>query len=159
MSKLVRMAHCQRESVLTCLSSTHGGDWHHWEEEGTKKRGGSTDRGREGGGGRGTKKLHVSTWCWQLMRCTIIIFNQRSTALWRGAGHNNSSSSARRLPAAAATAFKAASQERRTLKESSGEVLRWAPPMLALDYCLLFKSSHTITVNRSERGLSSDCIK
>lgn len=56
--------------------------------------GGWKNRAGREGGVRQTKKLHVSTWCWQLMRCTIIIFNWWSTLLWQRAVGNDSSSSA-----------------------------------------------------------------
>lgn len=91
MSKLVRVAHCQSESVLTRQPPTHGGDWQC--VDGRTGKGRKKQRWRKGGV-RETKKLHVSTWRWQLMRCTIIIFSRRSTALWQRAVGNHFSSSA-----------------------------------------------------------------
>lgn len=92
MSKLARVAHCQSESALT------------WHPPAREKGGGGDTVGRGGGegeregcSGRETKKLHVSARGWQLMRCTIIVFNWRGAASWQRTVDGNLSSSSSRV--------------------------------------------------------------
>lgn len=118
MSKLVRVAHCQSESALTCHPPTHSGDWP-YQEGGMRKT--TTEGGR-----RETKKLHMSTWHSQLLRCTIIVLNRWITPLLQKSVDDNFSSSPLviiwwMLPADSGSIILTPPSQRRYLREDHSE--------------------------------------